>query len=77
MVDLAAMPDSDDDDEQNVIHDPIDDSVVADANPVEAVLACQLEGVLGTRIFNKAPQAGGDPLLNRPGKLANLTSCGR
>lgn len=67
----------DDDDEQGIVDDPIDDSVVADADPVEAFLACQLEGILGTRIFHQAPQANGDPLLDRPGELTDLASCGR
>ena len=75
MVDLAAMSYSDDDDEQNVVHDSIDDSVVAGPDSVE--VTCQLEGIFGTRLFHQTPQASGDPLLNRPLKLSDLPSCGR
>jgi hypothetical protein len=34
------MAHSDNDDQENVVHDPIDDPVVAYADPVETILAC-------------------------------------
>ncbi len=71
------MAHSDNDDEQNVVDDPIDDPVIAYADSIETVLACQLDGVLGTRIFKESSQTGGDSLLNRPSELSDLAGRSR
>ena len=68
---------ADDDDEENVVDDPIKDAVVTYPDAMEAILACQLDGILGARTCHELPQTGGDSFLNWPVELSDLSGRSR
>lgn len=74
-VDLAAMTDPDDVDQEHSVEDLVDDPVVADANPVDAVLALQCDAIRWPWVTGQDIQCCPDALLLATQAQRHLPDC--
>jgi hypothetical protein len=63
-IDLLPMADGDDEDEQNIVFDRVDDSIVANADAIQALPAYQLNGARWAWIVGEGSDSGQYALLD-------------
>jgi hypothetical protein len=71
------MSDPEDEHDQLVIMNPVDDPVLAHADPIEIVLPLELDRPSGPRTDGKLVDTPGDPPLNGPWEVFELSTRGR
>jgi hypothetical protein len=68
------MSDAKDKHDQLFIMDPVDDPVLAHANPIEVVLPLELDRASGSWTYGKFVDPRGDPPLNAPREVFKLSA---
>ena len=73
-IDLAPVPDFEDQHDQLLVPDPVDDPIFADSVSVEVLLAFEFDGVSRSRVDGQLFDASADPASDLSRQLRELSA---